>query len=430
MPWYEININNDGSYDLCGCQNDKILGTDLGQVYNIKKIPIKEYWNGSRMREARLRKLGDVPDSMCRMCQNKDEIGYTSTRVKENQKSVIFVDQFDRSFAQSPNYHRFKYSQDNNGVTETVPLSLHINLGDACNFSCRMCNPWASSKLRQEMNALGWLKPEWHFGHWTDDPQGWSNFLDFLHDSGSKVKVIHIIGGEVALIPKFSYLVNWFIEHDLAQDVHLSFTINGSLDYFKFFDRLKQYRRVEIGISIESVGAMGDYIRQGGNIEQILKNIQQLNQLKPGNMNLVLRTVPSLLSLPDYADLIQWALDQGIPIDNSLLVNPPWQSGLLLPKEFKDKIVEQVQKILSTLNSKADSQLLNQKDPNKINVSIRNECESIINFARTPAPDNAEELLTMCASRLDAWDKMKKINIKNYSESLYKLLGQYGYSGA
>jgi MoaA/NifB/PqqE/SkfB family radical SAM enzyme len=430
VPWYEININNDGSFDLCGCQNDKILGTELGQHWNIKKFPILDYWNSKRMREARLRKLGDIPDSMCKMCQNKDAIGYKSNRCKENFKSAIFADAFDRSFAQSPNYHRFKYSEDNQGATQTTPHSLHINLGDACNFACRMCNPWASSKLRQELNNLQWLNKDANFDHWTDDPQGWQNFVDFLDQSGSEIKVIHVIGGEVALMPKFDWLIDYFINRGYASDVNFSFTINGSLDYTRYFDRLAKFKRTEIGISIESVGQMGDYIRQGGNIKQILKNIEGLIQQRPDNIALVLRTVPSLLSLPDYADMINWAWTHGIPLDNSLLVNPPWQVGRLLPNGIKAQIIKDIQQVLDQVPGEYSAQLNNQKDPNKINTSIRNECESIIKYLQQPAPSDVDKLLTTCAEKLDQWDKLKRINLRDYSETLYNLLHQYGYHGA
>lgn len=430
VPWYEININNDGSFDLCGCQNDKILGTPLGQVWNIKRIPILEYWNGQRMRDARLVKLGDTPDPMCRMCQNKDAIGYESTRRKENIKSVIFHDAFDRSFVQSPNYHRFKFSEDNQGLTETTPHSLHINLGDACNFACRMCNPYASTNLQREQKLLGWVSKDTNFNHWANDPIGWKNFVDFLDQSKSNLKVIHVIGGEVALMPKFKWLIDYFIDRGYASDVNFSFTINGSLDYTRYFEKLSQYKRTEIGISIESVGPMGDYIRQGGNIQQILKNIKQLIDQRPDNMSLVIRTVPGLLSLLDYADLIQWAWDHGIPIDNSLLVNPSWQMGILLPDDLKSQTIQNIQKILDQVPGNYSVQLNNQKDPNKINTSIRNECESIIKCLQQPAPPNANELLTVCATKLDQWDKMKRINLKNYSLVLYDLLYQFGYRGA
>ena len=74
VPWYELNINHDGSFDLCGCQNDKIRGTALGKIWNIKRVTMQDYWNGERMRQARMIKLGDTPDPMCRSEEHTSEL--------------------------------------------------------------------------------------------------------------------------------------------------------------------------------------------------------------------------------------------------------------------------------------------------------------------------------------------------------------------
>jgi hypothetical protein len=429
IPWFEININHDGSYDLCGCQNDKLVGTELGQIYNIKKISIDQYWNSERLQTARLKKLGDRPDPMCRMCQQKEAVGYESNRIKENLKSVIFQKEFDRSYYQSPNVHHFEYSKNNQGHTQTKVHSLHVNLGDTCNFACRMCNPYASTRLQTEFKQLTWMARDQRLVHWTDDAQGWNNFVEFLINHGEQIKVLHIIGGEPALLPKFEFLINYFIEKDLAKNVNISFTTNGSYTYSEYFTQLSKYKRAEIGISIEAVSAIGDYIRQGGDINNILKNIQWINSNKSNNVQLVLRTVPSLLSLPSYHELILWAFETGIPIDNSLLVNPAWQQTSLLPIDIREKIIQNISKILEKLPNNA-GEFNNQKDANKIAISIRNECESIINIAQLPEPPNADLLKKECAVKLSQWDQLKNINLKNYSIDLYNFLNKYGYQGA
>jgi len=426
IPWFEININHDGSYDLCGCQNDKIVGTAQGQVHNIKQIPIAEYWNGPRLQQARLKKLGDVPDSMCKMCQQKESIGYESNRIKENQKSVIFKESFDRSYLQSPNYSHFEYSEKNHGLTDSQIHSLHLNLGNTCNFACRMCSPFASTRLQTEFLQLGWATPADKFDHWTNTETGWNNFLNFLQTQATNIKVIHIIGGEVEFMPKFEFLIDYFIEAGLADTVNISFTSNGSVNYTKYFKKLSLYKRCELGISIESVDPIGDYIRQGGNINTILNNIQQMNQNRPSNMQLVIRTVPSLLSLPTYANLIKWSLELRLPIDNSVLVNPAWQQAVLLPDAIKASVVDRVTAVLDTLPP-ADGRFNNQKDPNSIEVSIRNECESIIQLAKKSAPVNADVLRQECAAKLSQWDQMKRISIRPYSQELYDFLSEYGY---
>jgi hypothetical protein len=399
----------------------------LGQVYNIKKIPISDYWNSDRLKESRLLKLGDVPDPKCKMCQHKDSIGYASNRVKENNKSVIFNEAFDRSFKQSRHYEHFKFSQDNDGVTRTRVHSLHVNLGDTCNFACRMCGPYASTRLQTEFKQLGWMDKGLRIEHWTENETGWANFLKFLEEQADDIKVIHIIGGEVNFMPKFLFLINYFIDAGLAKDVNISFTSNGSVDYSKYFDLLAQYKRCEIGFSIESVDPIGNYIRQGGNNREIMKNIDVMLANKSNNMAFAIRTVPSLLSLISYANLINWAKDIGIPIDNSLLVNPQWQQAVLLPDSIKQQVVADVSAILDLLPD-TSNQFNNQKNPNNISASIRNECESIISLAKQPAPKNANELRTLCASKLSEWDAMKRINLKDYSVELYNFLSEYGYA--
>jgi MoaA/NifB/PqqE/SkfB family radical SAM enzyme len=427
IPWFELNINHDGSYDLCGCQNDRLVGTALGQEYNIKKIPVAEYWNSQRLKDARLRKLGNTPDPMCKMCQTKDSIGYQSNRVKENLKSVIFADAFDRSFKQSPNYQHFEYSKLNQGLTQSTIHSLHINLGHTCNFACRMCSPHSSTRLQTEFKQLGWVVRDQKFDHWTESETGWKNFLDFLEQQAHTIKVIHIIGGEVEFMPKFEFLIDYFIDRGLADTVNISFTTNGSVDYSRHFVKLQKYKRCEIGISIESVEPIGDYIRQGGEIEQILKNILKMNTIKHDNMQLAIRTVPSLLSLPSYASLISWAWTNSLPVDNSLLVGPAWLQAVLLPQSIKQTIINDVSAILKNLPVDHTA-FNNQKDPNKIDISIRNECEGIIKLAQLPEPDNVNELRKLCASKLSQWDMLKQTNIGLYSQELYDFLKEYGYN--
>jgi len=430
IPWFELNINQDGSYDLCGCQNDKIVGTSLGKIYNIKNITIEDYWNSERLRNSRLTKLGDVADSMCNMCQEKDRIGYDSTRAKELKKSVIFVDNFERSYQQSPNKHHFDYSQENQGHTTTWPRSLHINLRATCNFACRMCSPHFSTRLQNEYKQLAWIIQDEKFDHWSDDPVGWSNFVNFLEKYIDHIHVIHVIGGEVAFIPKFKFLLDFFADRGRAPAVNFSFTTNGSSTYEEYFESLEQYKRVEIGISIESTGLMGDYIRQGGRVQEILNNIQRLNSIKPDNTDLVIRTVPSLLSLPDYHNLIEWAWNIGIPIYNSLLVRPLWQRAILLPDQIKQRVASDISKFLNQLPDIKGNDFKNQKDPNRIAVTMRNECESIINLASLPAPADADQHRKICAEKLNQWDQLKQINLKDYSVELYEFLKEYGYHGS
>lgn len=427
IPWYEININQDGSYDLCGCQNDKISQTPLGEIHNIKVIPIEDYWNGERIRNSRLVKLGNDPDPMCKMCQLKDRVGYQSNRVKENLKSAIFPENFDRSYQQSLGYEHFAYSEQNQGYTTTTPHSLHVNLGNTCNFACRMCGPLYSTRLQTEFKQLGWSDRTFKTEHWADTETGWDNFVEFLDAAKENIKVIHIIGGEVEFIPKFHFLIDYFIDQGLASDINISFTSNGSVDYRKYFTKLSKYKRCEIGFSVESVEPIGNYIRQGGNNVDCLKNIQSAMRDATDNLAFTLRTVPSLLSLPHYSGIVSWALENKIPMDNSILVHPEWLSATLLNDTIKQSVISDMRKLLASMSIISDSEYSNQKNANFIDKSIQNECNAMIELASMPFPENGDNLLRTCADNLKQWDKLKNTNLKDYSLPLYDLLSEYGY---
>jgi hypothetical protein len=99
----------------------------------------------------------------------------------------------------------------------------------------------------------------------------------------------------------------------------------------------------------------------------------------------------------------------------------------LLPQSIKQTIIDNVSAILKDLP--VDSTALNnQKDPNRIDISIRNECEGIIKLAQMPEPANVNELRKLCASKLAQWDEMKQTNIALYSQELYDFLKEYGYN--
>jgi hypothetical protein len=54
----------------------------------------------------------------------------------------------------------------------------------------------------------------------------------------------------------------------------------------------------------------------------------------------------------------------------------------------------------------------------------------MIKLASVPFPTNGNELLSQCAAKLTAWDKLKNTNLKLYSPILYDFLVKHGYNYA
>jgi organic radical activating enzyme len=425
IPWFELNINNDGSYDLCGCQNNKSINTPIGIKWNIKQIGIDEYWNSTRMQEKRMIKLGDQVDPMCRMCQQKDLAGYTSARQKENLKSVIFQSQFNRSYEQSPHHKYFKYSEDNNGQTISRIHSLHLNIGNACNFSCKFCTPDSSSRVLIDYKKLQWIPANYSIDSWTSDPVAWNNFTNWFDQNYKEIRVVHLIGGEPWMIEKFDTLINMFADKNMHW-LNLSFTTNGSRTYTEYADKFKIFKRVEIGVSIETADSSNDYLRQGADTQSILDNVTIMQQRMPF-VALTFRTVPTALSMLRYHTLLEESLARSIPIDASYPTRPVWLLSNLLPDFAKQEVIDRLHTFKSKL-SNTTNKFINTKNTNNIELTLRHEADALEKLILMPVPDNFVELRRELALKLSQQDRLYNISVKQYLPEIYNWLQEHGYT--
>ena len=77
------------------------------------------------------------------------------------------------------------------------------------------------------------------------------------------------------LSKRFRELVDYLISKKRT-DISISFVTNGTILDQTFIDQLKTFRSFDIEISLESVLKNNDYIRQGSNTDQTIKNIDDL----------------------------------------------------------------------------------------------------------------------------------------------------------
>ena len=421
IPWFELNINNDGSFDLCGCQNDKIINTELGEEWNIKKMTIDEYWNSSRMQEKRAIKLGDTVDPMCKMCQMKDAAGYTSARQKENLKSVIFQDAFDRSFKQSPHLAQFTE------VTQTKIHSLHLNIGNTCNLACKFCAPESSSRIASFQKSVNWIPQTWKMQSWLKDPIAYQNFRDWFDENYKHIHVIHLIGGEPALIDEFADLIDLFTEHKMSW-LNLSFTTNATYPYTEYAKQFKKFKRVEIGISIETADESNNYIRSGSVIGEILSNVDTMQKKMPF-VDFAFRTVPNLLSVGSYDTLLKEGLKRRIPIDASYPHRPSWMLSELLPDGHKGLAIKKLQTFADSINL-TDKKFNNTKNANNVELSLKREAEALIRHLQKPVLDEDEAFRgrAEAASRIATQDRYHGISIFDAIPEYNGWLKEHGYS--
>jgi MoaA/NifB/PqqE/SkfB family radical SAM enzyme len=425
IPWYEIHINHDGSYDLCGCMTELITETDAGEEWNIKKYSIDDYWNSRRLRDERLQKMGNTPNPACGVCQHQDSIGSHSKRIKENLKSVVFYDHnFDKSFEQSPHRTIFEHSLHNDGATTTRPVSYHLSLGNECDLACVMCSPYSSFKLAQDYKALGWIKDARRL-NWTDDPVIWQQMCNVLLNT--ELVNLHIIGGEPTINKRFHQLIDTLVSAGHT-NYSFSFTTNGMHDLTELWPKLAKFKRAEVSFSIETLSKTNDYIRYGSSFETLMNNIARARKDAPATVDFVIRTVPTFLTITEYANVIEWCAEQGLVVDSYFATDPIWQQIKILPKSIKQVIQKDFEQLLIKLNQSKQHRpvgLTNWRNPTYALENCIKETQSSIASLRHT--EDYADLRREAARRLRELDQRRGTDVTEQFPILRDFLIEYGY---
>jgi hypothetical protein len=389
---------------------------------------LMEWFNSQPVRQFRQHILGDTALSACTRCTRDEQYGNDSRRLKSNQKSAIFTKTaFDHSWQQSPGHTHFKHSIDHDGATTSYPIDLHIDLGNYCNLACKMCGAAASSTIASQEVKWGIEASRSFLGQdWTRNRAVWDSFKQQLLEIPG-LNQIHFMGGETLLTSRFEDLVDFMIEHKRF-DQCFSFVSNGTVFKPELMDKLSKFKRVGIEISIESLGPQNSYVRQGTDTQHVLKNIEKYKSwCNESNINITIRTAPSVLSIGAYADLLRYCLQNKFIVKSNMVAGPRHLDIIVLPGHIKaaylpafDQLLDQ----LATVDTTAD---YNTSDPNNVLQVIKEQVIQCRTALLTPQPSDADQLLDQLVQHCKKWDQVYQLNAREIYPELVEIWDQHDY---
>ena len=424
-PWYETHIYWDGSFGIC-CQENYKLYSD--EKFNVKNMSLSEWFNSEPVREFRKTILGDLQTDICKRCYQEENAGGNSKRHRGNQKSVIFTrTAFDQSYLQSPGYPHFELSNTQDGITDTMPIDLHIDLGNYCNLACKMCSPRASTVIATQMVKWGFEENKKYLGvDWTKDRKVWDRFLNEIITI-PKLKNIHFMGGETLLTSRLEELVDFAILHKRF-DLCFSFVSNGTVFNERLMNKLKLFTRVGIEISIETTTAHNDYVRQGSVTTQVLDNIDRyLKMCNNSTITVTLRPAISALTVGYYHTLLEYALNKKLLIKSLLVTKPRHFDIAILPKNIKNEYLSRYQSLIDQLTNVDVSGDYNESNPENYINSVKAQLIQIQGALYSPTPKDQTVELQSMISECSRWDQVYKFDARKLYPEFQELFEQYGY---
>jgi uncharacterized Fe-S cluster-containing radical SAM superfamily protein len=418
-PWYELQIYWDGSLGFCCQEAHHVYPESERQTYNIARMSIREWMNSEPMKQVRRLMFGNRPNSICTKCYHEESYSASSRRHRCNQKSVIFTKtNFKESYEQSPGYDKFESSRLTGDYTG-LPIDLHIDLGNYCNLTCKMCKPKASSSIAVQYVKWGIRDAQQYVGtDWTRNEEVWQRVLGEIAGIPN-LSNVHFMGGETLITPRFEDFVDYMIAHDRL-DLCFSFVTNGTSFNESLLNKLKKFRRVGIEVSIETTTEHNTYQRQGTDNSVVLANIKRyIKHCNGDSITLTVRPAISALTIGYYHTLLRYCYEHKLIVKCLLVTNPRYLDIQVLPDAVKQQYCESYYQLLEDLNlSHVDATVdHNESDPHQFDRIIKNQIDQCINLLNAPRFDDADQLLDEMVPYCRRWDDVHSYDaIKLYPE--------------
>ena len=386
-PWLHMRITNSGTYEPCRW----MVHTDSTRVNidrNIQTVSPLTYFQ-QHMAPLRAELLKGKSPAMCNDCSVMERHGKPSGRQRQLLKVGIQDEYFEKSLASSPLKTAFDYSNDNAGHTTRTVTDWQIDLGNYCNGACVFCTPESSSSLATEFKKLGLIEQA-PPPAWCDDPVLLEKFVNDLSQTPN-LHYLHFLGGETVITPGFKKILSALVNSGLAKQITIGFTTNLTVWSDPMVELLKQFYQVNMGMSIETLTPVNDYVRYPANIEsvkQILDRWVQLGQTQ--NWLMQLRITPTCLSVHELHTVYEYAWQNMIAVESCNFIDNPTVMRIgVLPKHQRDQVVHVLKTWIDQHSVGEHAQIINTRDPNIAREQIVQDAKSYLAYLESAADESS-----------------------------------------
>lgn len=269
----EKQFNN--RHHIC-CYNNRLQSDNQDQNST-------ESFNSKKMFKIRHAMLDGEKPVECSFCYEQESLGLVSPRQRETNGWMA-----SESFAISLQENIDKFLNN-----QTIhPLSYDLRYSNTCTLKCRMCNPFSSSSINAENKKISNLWQE-RFPY-VENPR-----INHEVNLDKNIKKIYLAGGEPLIEP-----YNLTLLKELAEiNPKVRLLINTSLNHLstEFREVLDKFEDLLFVVSIDGVGKLNDYIRNGSNWETVVSNLEMIKK-----HNVMFSTTTSIYNVLDIPELVDY----------------------------------------------------------------------------------------------------------------------------
>ena len=192
---------------------------------------------------------------------------------------------------------------------------------------------------------------------------------------------------------------------------------------------IKEFKEFHLGISIETVTPLNNYIRYPGNIDQILANIDQFLALRDqAKLAISLRITPNIFTVYELDQLFEYMIKHQVIAEScNILSSPECLRIELLSHDLRQIVVGKLDSIIEKYNLQKTA-VGNIRRTDLVPDVIANLVVDYRNFVATyRKPGDADVHRTHLIKFLQAFEKSRGNSILDYAPDYEKFLRHYGY---
>lgn len=411
-PWLHMRINSAGDYEVCRWADSKNINPEFNLA---AKSPIEFFQKD--MAAFRSDLLAGNNNPICNRCHQMDQYRKPSGRLRQLLKVGVDYNNFDKTLKSSAFLDKFNDSSKNQGLTDLHPIDWQIDLGNYCNSACVFCDPVSSSKLATEFKKLK-LIDSTPKKSWTQDPVLVDKFIQSVCKLPN-IQYMHFIGGETLITPAFKHIIKALIANGVSKSISLGFTTNLTVWDDELIELFKQFSQIHVGLSIESMDAINDYVRYPSQINQVKTVLSRWESVSAENNWLIqLRITPTCLTIDSLDTIYSYAYEHNIGVESCNFIDKPeFMRPSVLPQAIRTDIIGRLKLWVSQNRMVMNDQLIvNTRDPNIAKQNTIQDAESYINYLQNE-PDESY--------RAPALVEYLKLLESNRGNSILSYLPQY-----
>jgi MoaA/NifB/PqqE/SkfB family radical SAM enzyme len=301
---------------------------------NVHKQSLSEIFASGPYSEVRQKMIEGKWPWECQGCKDRELLGLTSYRNFSNEKY--------------PRY--FELLKSNPGTLTPAIRSLDLRPNNICNFKCRSCGVAASNRWFSDHNLIH------SEAKVTQGYQGFDQSQAFWAEFDQKIlpglEELDLAGGEPLLSQSHYRLLERLIAHG-KQGIKLQIVTNLSQLHFMKWDALelwKHFQQLDLTLSLDGVGAQGEYIRHGMSYVKWAENATRLKRELP-HAKRSLHFVVSIFNVMDlrehYEAILREEFVDPALVTFTFLTRPAYMSVQVLTPELKSTVEHNVRVWLS-----------------------------------------------------------------------------------